>query len=317
MMNPTNEISVSFSEYLRERSTRLDKHLSGGIPDYAFAADYATRQKIAAIPGVFKLGKALTSQIVPRQRQLLNMQALRVGPNQFPEIYKMVTECASLLGIGVPSVFVMPEVATINAYAYATEDAEPVIVLNSALVERLTPREIKAVIGHECGHIHNNHGIYNILAELIINGIGLLIPGAREILAAISLPLRTAILTWGRAAEITCDRAGIICCGEAESTISTHAKFVSGGLLSGQETNIEALLEQYDTLRTSPVRLLELISTHPAGVRRILAAKEFMNSQVYYDWHPEQKTGGAVYYSKQELDSRCAKYVSVTKNQER
>ena len=170
MQNPTEDINLNFADYVRERSSRIGKHLQGGIPDYAFASDYATRQKITAIPGAFKLGKAITSQVVPRQRQLCNMNGLRVGPNQFPEIYQMVRECSELLGIGIPTTFITAELGVLNAYAVATEDAEPMIVLNSSMVERFTPQELKSVIGHECGHIHNNHGIYNILASLLIDG---------------------------------------------------------------------------------------------------------------------------------------------------
>ena len=56
---------------------------------------------------------------------------------------------------------------------------------------------------------------------------------------------------------------------------------------------------------------------HPAGVRRILAAKEFINSQVFYDWHPELKAPDMHLYPKEELDARCARYISVTKNEGR
>ena len=317
MRNPTDDINLNFADYVRERSSRIGKHLQGGIPDYAFASDYATRQKIAAIPGAFQLGKAITSQVVPRQRQMYNMSGLRVGPNQFPEIYQMVRDCSELLGIGIPTTFITAELGVLNAFALAIEDAEPMIVLNSSIVERMTPQELKAVIGHECGHVHNNHGIYNVLANLLISGIGASIPGIREILALVSLPLRVAIQTWSRAAEVTCDRAGVLCCGEADSTISAQSKLLSGGLLSDHQINVDALLEQYDSLRSSPVRMLELLNTHPAGVRRILAAKEFINSQVFYDWHPELKEPDMHLYSKDELDAHCAKYVSVSQNKER
>lgn len=317
MRNPTDEIQLNFADYVRERGSRIGKHLQGGVPDYAFASDYATRQKIAAIPGAFQLGKAITSQVVPRQRQLYNMNGLRVGPNQFPDIYRMVRDCSELLGIGIPTTFVTSALGELNAFAVATEDAEPMIVLNSSIVERMTPQELKAVIGHECGHVHNNHGIYNILASLLIDGVGMSIPGVREILALASLPLRIAIQTWSRAAEVTCDRAGALCCGEVESTISAQSKLLSGGLLSGHQVNVDALLEQYDALRTSPVRITEMLSTHPAGVRRILAAKEFANSQVFYSWHPELKAPDMNLYTREELDARCARYISVAKNEER
>ncbi|MDI9470195.1 MAG: M48 family metallopeptidase [Bacillota bacterium] len=313
MKNPTQEINISFDDYVRERTERIGRRMEGGVPNYAFASDYALRQKINQIPGVFTVFKALTSHMVPVMRQKFMREATRVTPNQFPKIFAMTKDCSEMLGIGLPTVYVQPEIGQLNAFAMAIEDSEPLVILYSSLVERTTDQELKAVIGHECGHVHNNHGIYNLIVEILVNGVGVNLPGVGDILRLLTAPIQIAIRTWGRAAEITCDRAGIICCGEADSTISVHGKFQSGGLLSGQAINVDELLTQYEAMRETPVRLQELVSTHPAGVRRILAAREFVHSEPFYSWHPEMKTPGMRLYTKEELDSRCKRYVDVMK----
>ena len=319
MNNPTSKIDISFDKYMQERKVKQARHLWQGIPDYAYEMDYNLRQKMKNIPGMFALGKALTSTVVPRQRQEFLRSAVQVSQNQFPEIYQMGLHCAKTLGIGMPSIFIKAN-PIMNACAYAVEDADPLVVLNSALVERLTKQELLAVIGHECGHIHNNHGIYNILADIIINTgeitALMLIPGLKQLLGLITAPIQVALKTWGRAAEVTCDRAGIICAGEAESTYSGEAKLASGGMFGCeyQMPDVKSFIAQYEKFRDTPMRFEELLSTHPAGARRVLAAQEFINSEVFYSWHPELKRPDMQLLSKQELDSRCERYISVVKS---
>lgn len=310
-INPTENLNVSFAAYVRERQRQSDAHLDGGIPDYAYASDYIIRQKIKAMPGVYPFFKAVTSQLVPVMKQQTNLSALKVGPNQFPEIHKMTEECARILGIGVPTVFIQPNLGEFNAYSIAFDDESPTIILNSSVVERLSADELKPIIGHECGHIHNNHGIFNTAASIILGTAIGSIPLSQQIVQLLSTPLRLMFSAWSRAAEVTCDRAGTICSNSPDDIVNAFAKMLSGAVLTKNEVNIDAVLKQYDMLRSTPVRLLELEYSHPTTVRRIFAVQEFRNSEVLYRWRPEWKEPGKKLYTKQELDARCEKFINV------
>ena len=50
-------------------------------------------------------------------------------------------------------------------------------MIHSSLYERLTPGELKTVIGHECGHIHNMHGVYSIMVVILFEGASLVLSG--------------------------------------------------------------------------------------------------------------------------------------------
>lgn len=326
MNNPTSEINVSFAKYIQERSVKQAKHLWQGIPDYAYEMDYHLRQKMKNIPGMFALGKALTSTVVPKRRQELLRSAVQVTNTQFPEIYQMGLQCARTLGIGMPSIFVKhpspkesAEMGLLNAYTLATDDADNIVVLHSHLVERLTEQELLAVIGHECGHIHNNHSIYNLLALILIDG-GMrgvsFFTGSDFLLKLITKPIEFALAAWSRAGEVTADRAGIICAGGVDSTISGEIKLASGGMFGSkyQMLDVKAFIAQYEKYRNTPMRFTELLASHPAGARRVLADQEFINSEVFYSWHPELKRPDMNLLSKQELDARCEQYISVAKS---
>ncbi|MCL2265457.1 MAG: M48 family metallopeptidase [Treponema sp.] len=327
-INPSNEIDVSFSSYLHKRKKLTESHLVGGIPDYAYNSDYILRQKIHAIPGVFKFFKALESFFIPRKIQELNMSALKVGPSQFPDVYEMTVDCARILGIAIPTVFILPK-QELNAITYPLDDNAPLIVIYTSLLERLKPGELKAVIGHECGHIQNNHVIYNQAVDFLIrNTLGRkvesladnTIPGMGNlgsILDLIILPLNYALMAWGRAAEVTSDRAGMICCDDPMDEVSSHAKCLSGAVLNRDDYNIDAILKQYDTLSSSPIHFNEILYSHPQATRRILASKAFMDSEILYSWRPEWRVPGKRLLGKQELDARCERFISVAKSEKR
>ncbi|WP_297421900.1 M48 family metallopeptidase [Clostridium sp.] len=311
--NPTEEIDISFKNYVNARKREFSAHIINGVPDYSFSMDYDLRQKINSVPGIFKLFKAITNYIVPYQRQKFNMEFVAVGPNQYPEIYGLGEECAKRLGIGVPQIFVQYDVQ-MNAYTYSTEDAAPVIVVTSAVVENMTKGELKTVIGHECGHIHNNHTIYNVAANIITGTLtdGLnLIPGLKQIIGVLSLGAKFLILNWSRCAEITADRAGLICADSIEDAIKTEAKLGFGGVKALEHMNIEEYIKQIEQMQATPVRFLELENSHPLTPKRILAHKIFGECEILYKWRPDWKSGQDNLISKQEADKRCESFISV------
>jgi Zn-dependent protease with chaperone function len=309
--NPTDSIDIRFRNYVRNRVSSSEAHLVNGIPDYAYGPDFVMREKIRAMPGAFAFFRAITNQYVPYMKQVQNMNSLRVGPSQFPEVYEMTRDCARRLGIGLPTLYIYPDPTIINAYTLAVEDDSPIIVIHSCLLERFSHGELKAVIGHECGHIHNNHGIYDTAANIILQSMSAGLPILRQILSLLLLPLRYALQAWSRAGEVTCDRAGVICSDDVNDELTSKAKFLYGGAFGTGEINLESILRQYDMIRSTPVRLLELESTHPLPVRRMFAVREFMNSEILYQWRPEWKTPDLQLIGKQELDARCERYVGV------
>lgn len=326
MDNPTKEINLSFSNYVSERTTKEAKHLVAGIPDYAYGSDYALRQKIRNMPGIYPFFKAATEYIVPMYRQMENAQCIKVTPKQFPKLYEITEFCAETLGIGIPTVFVDTGVSfadyTINACAYCTDDSNPLIAITSAAVERLNDDELMAIMAHECGHIHNNHVIYNQIVNTLINGTinlglnsGMRVPSG--LLQLLTDSISTALLAWSRAAEVTADRAACICCGGAEADITLRMKSMAGGVWNQKEYNLEEVLKQYDDMGTM-MKYIEMVnSTHPLSVRRILANQEFVKSEVFYSWHPELKKPDMKLYSKEELDARCGKFINVLENGKR
>jgi len=325
--NPTESINISFSEYASKKKALTASHLQGGVPDYALPLEAVYRQKLTAIPGFFSLAKAMKSTVVPQIIKQMNLQSLKVGPNQLPEVYEMVRDCANTLGIGIPQCFIeyvdsyneVTGKSRLNAYTIAYEDDTPIVVISADMLERATPEELKSIIGHECGHIHNNHGIYGIMSDILVNatiiGAQYMFPAAmlNSLLALASKPLQYALQKLSRAQEITCDRAGMICSEDPSITSKANVRLNFGMALGKSDVDVDAFIKQFDAYKGSSIRFDELYASHPLGARRALASREFLNCETLFSWRPELKTADTVVVSKQEVDRRCAEYLSLKK----
>lgn len=321
---PLADVNYKFSVFMQEKRKFEEIHMDGnGLPSYTYGMDFEHRKNLDKIPGLYKFAKTLYASVVPQLIRDYSMQGLRVGPNQFPEIYNIARECASVLGIAIPNIIISPE-ETFNAFAYACDDVEPIIIVTGLMVQRTTPEELKCVIGHECGHVHCNHSIYGIIEQEIAN-IGLSglfsIPVLAQFSSLITQGAVAALNTWSRAAEVSADRAGLICCGDIEVSKRVKAKMLySGADISGtvkSDINIDELKKQMEMVNDSPVRLNELLYSHPVTTKRVFADMDFYECETFYEWRPDLKTPGMKLYSKKETDEKVKKYIDVVSKKDK
>lgn len=308
--SPLDGIDTSFAHYVEKRREDAGKHMVGSVPDYAFSLDYELRRRLDRIPHFYSVCKKINATIETREIQIYNQQAVAVGPNQYPEIYQMGVDCAHKLGIGLPNIFIYND-TTMNAFTYASDMVSPMIVLYTGIVDRMTPGELKCVIGHECGHIHNQHTVYqNVINKLLNSKSG--ITGAVLSCANIAL-----MQLWIRAGEVTADRAAMLCADDLRDNTNVQAKLFSGGTINKEfqhELDVNALRAQLDMTLENPTRILEALSNHPSSVRRIFACMEFEECEVFYQWRPELKKPGIALRSREETDERCKKLVNIWNN---
>src|ERR1043166_3373895 len=301
--DPTRRLPIDLAGYVALRERSQIQHLVDGVPDYGFSLDRQLRQKLSAIPALRWALRTISHSLEPACQQIFSTEGVAVGPDQYPEIHAMGEQCARLVRICIPRIFISSD-AKLNAMTLASDNAKPSIIITSSLVQILEERELLAVIGHECGHVHNLHGSYNTLAELLTN------PLARDILATLdevgggtgfvgmgaqivqtSITLFTA--RWSRCAEVTCDRAGAICAGDSAAMANALAKLQTGGDAVFGNFNLDAYMRQIQSVQATSLGLGELTKTHPLAQRRIAAVLLFANSDVFQSWCPNAPVNGA------------------------
>lgn len=291
-----DSISLDFGSYVTDRKSGFVGEYAGDR--YAFSGDLELQRTMRnfapiqlAISSAVRLSKGMLAG------DLLG-SAVKVGPKQFPRVNQMVRHCAHTLGIPEPMVFIQGRVDAMNAMTTGTEK-ESVIIIYASTIENMTEEELTFVIGHECGHIQNGHVVY-------LTTLSILTRVASLVLGPLVQPALVALQTWSRAAEITCDRAGLLCARDVSAATSAFSKLTIGSMKLYEQLNIEEFLRQIDEQKDSYGRMSELLKSHPYIPKRIKAAKLFSESEVY------RKPGGLLGgIEMSELDKQVAELVKV------
>jgi Zn-dependent protease with chaperone function len=262
-----------------------------GEHDYSYILDRQTRATFESAKPI-ELAVASTVRMFKQvwRGQLLG-NAVKVGERQFPRIQGIVKECAQTLGIATPQVYIVSS-PVLNAATYGT-DEESFVMVHSALVDHYTDEELRMVLGHECGHIHNSHVVY-------LTTLHYLKMVAQAYLGPLVAPAVLPLNAWSRRAEITCDRAGMLCSKNSETAQRALTKLVLGSRKLYEEFNLDAFLEQYDEGKDSIGRYMEVFASHPYLPKRVLAMRIFAESELYKKHTKSGSTG----LSMTEVDDR-------------
>ncbi len=215
-----------------------------------------------------------------------NQQMIRAGYRSYPSLYKLLERCCEILSLPTPELYLTTN-PTMNAYSAGQRHT--CIVLHSELVENMTVDELSFVIGHELGHLKCSHGLYRTLGDLLIEYWDLVsslapVPG----LGMLRVPLLLAYWEWFRRAELTCDRAGLLCVQDRDAGMRALAKLA--GKVAGYEDefDIDSALHQAQANKEAKNKLVVLVSIlnaaqndHPFVPVRLKQLAEFAAGEQY------------------------------------
>jgi Zn-dependent protease with chaperone function len=264
--------SLDFNAFIERKKAERSGGVARGEHDYSYVLD---RQARAAFDQAKPVELAVASTVRMYKQvwrgQLLG-NSVKVSSRQFPRIQKLAEDCAETLGISAPQVYIVND-PRLNAATYGTDD-ESFIMVHSALVDHYSDEELRTVIGHECGHIHNKHVVYLTTLHYLKMVASAFVPW-------IVYPALIPLNAWSRRAEITCDRAGMLCAKNDQVAMRALTKLVLGSRKLYDEFNLEAFLEQYEEGKDSIGRYMEALASHPYLPKRVLAMRVFAESELY------------------------------------
>lgn len=215
----------------------LSKH------DYVHPADSKALAALRAIPGIdTALRKFLAATFESAMRVNFMASAVKITPHQYPDLHAKLQVACTTLGVDMPDFFLQQN-PLVNAFTFGME--RHVIVLHSALIERLTDEETLAVIAHEVGHIHAEHVLYLTAARLfeILTRVSLsAIPGGEIAKFVLNTTISSALLAWARRAELSCDRAALLVVQDPHVVGKVMMKLAGGTFAS--KMDYEQFLEQ-------------------------------------------------------------------------
>lgn len=292
----TDPSAFDFQRYV-EKHRRLSGAGERG-EGYAYSGDLKVLRAMRSIKPV-ELAVASTVRFWKSmaKNDLLG-RAIKVTPKQFERIYDITGVAASRLGIEHPQVFVVPSIGALNAATFGTDD-DAFILINSATVDHMSEEELLFIIGHECGHIQQNHVVYS-------TALYYLTYAASMFLRWIVTPAVVALNNWFRRAELTCDRAGLLACRSLEVGERALIKLAVGSQKLYEELDVEEYLKQLAEGEQGLGRVSELFDSHPYLPKRVQALRVFAECEVYKRAIGE--TGGT---SKADADAKVSEIAAV------
>jgi len=157
---------LPLSDAPHKKFARLDKD------QYIHPDDRRALAALRASPGIDSaLKKLLALTGESAIRVIFTASAVKVTPTQCPDLYAKLQIACTTLGVDMPELFVQQN-PVVNAFTGGVE--KPIIVLHSALIERLNDEETLAVIAYrqpitaaEITEVRgvNTSGVLNTLLE--------------------------------------------------------------------------------------------------------------------------------------------------------
>jgi tellurite resistance protein len=223
----------------------------------------------------------LTSGYGLRTRRNLLTGALRLTKSIAPDAYRSLALCREVLGYEHPvELYVKPD-PMVQAFCARSVSGPIIIGVSSRLLETFSDAELRFVLGHELGHAVFDHFAIPMPVTATLEDVG----GK-----FVSRPVSLKLYLWCRAAEVTADRAGVVCAGAVEPAAHALLKIASGLGSNVIRPDLEAFASQIDALHAAPAAcaderneegVLDCFDTHPYSPLRVRALLAFARSQPF------------------------------------
>lgn len=246
---------------------------------YEHPADRAATAALKSIPYLDKVIRKLIELGYERAlRQVALGSSVRLGEDQLPDVWRAHSVAYTTLDLEpVPDLY-LTQVPVANAVTIGA--GQPIVVIQSGLVNLLTPEQLRAVFAHEAAHVLSDHVLYRT-ALVVLMRLGS-VPGIPVPLA----PLRAALMEWFRSAELSCDRAAALVTRDPLVVCRTLMVMAAGA--EAEHLDLDVFMrqgaeyrERGSALERLSRLLIDLNITHPMPVRRIHELMEWVRGGDY------------------------------------
>src|SRR5262245_23801261 len=256
----------------KKRKLRLLTGVS--VDEFRHPLDQRATAALKQVPGLDKVLAKILEIGLERMFYINNVASnLRVTPKMFPRLHRSLTWATKILDVPEPELYVKVDPVP-DAYTFG--HTKPFISISTGLIDMMSDEELFFVIAREVGQIKADPVLHTTMALNIVAIIQLVGSLTLGIGALLGVGLEFALLEWYRCAELTADRAALLCVQDLEPARDTFMKLAGGTTRLAGEMDREEFLRQVqeyqDVDRSTLDRIYKLLATigrtHPFAMER-------------------------------------------------
>jgi Zn-dependent protease with chaperone function len=265
---------------------------------YEHPADRAATAALKSVPHLDTVVRKLIELGYERAlRQAYLGSSVRLGEDQLADVWLAHMRAYATLDVEpVPDLY-LTQMPIANALTIGA--GRPIVVVQSGLVQLLDVEQLRAVFAHEAGHVLSDHVLYRTALVILMRLSA--IPGVPLSL----LPLRTVLMEWFRATELSCDRAAALVTRDPLTVCRTLMVVAAGA--EAERLDLDVFMrqgidyrEKGSGLERLSRLLLDLNITHPMPVRRVHELMEWVRGGDY-----DRIVGGSYTTREEPVDARA------------
>lgn len=168
----------------------------------------------------------------------------RLSNRQAGSLFRLVEEVAADAGMPCPRAFLDTQ-PYLNASALGQH--QPIMVIQSALVDQCSEAQVRAVIAHELGHIRCKHTFYRTVASGFapVADLASSLPGG----GLIALALQWHLFDWFRKSELSADRFALLVTGDLDAVQGVLVQLAGGSSSLRDELSTDEFRKQAQEYR--------------------------------------------------------------------
>ncbi|PID32371.1 protease HtpX [Candidatus Saccharibacteria bacterium] len=263
--------------------------LLGLLTGIFMGVGYALNGQSGALMALFFAGITNFGMFWFSDKIVLKMQGAKpLDPAQHPEIVRMVQELTTADNLPMPKLYIV-ETPVPNAFATGRSPHHAAVAVHTGIIDLLTYDELKAVLGHELGHVKNRDMLVSTVAATLAGAVSFLAQmaffmggndreGGINPIAAIAMvilaPLAATMVQMAvsRSREFLADEHGAHLLGTGKDLASALQKldnFKQHAPKMQPTPTQQATAHLMFANMFSPVGFASLFSTHPRTADRV------------------------------------------------